>query len=247
MFLIINPNLKSYLILFLLLFSSQIFAQKDLKEPEFNILEHSIHLPHTFKTWRYKQALGFSLIYLPKDWLENAYSLPMVYYKSNFTLPKGFMLHADIKSIYAASDIAIGASWNNSLNSKLFIGAGYQASYGLGMLYDLGYDNTLTVLGHRPFIKIGYLFHDLTFTAKLGIDFSNKIQFEAGSTSLSGNIESLNGYNFSIFMEQRMFKHKSFAIGYTSSFSKFHILGWPAFSYTKRMYYVPELTTLFNF
>lgn len=231
----------------LFLFSFQTGFNQEFTKPEFDILEHSIHLPHTFKTWRYKQALGFSLIYLPKDWLENAFSLPMVYYKSNFTLPKGFMIQADIKSILAASDFALGLSWNKDINSKLFIGAGYQASYGLGMLYDLGYDNTLTVVGHRPYIKLGYLYHDLTFTTKLGIDFSNKIQFDAGTTSLSGNIEFLNGYNFSIFMEQRMFKNKSFAIGYTSSFAKFHILGWPAFSYTKNMYYIPEFTTLFNF
>ncbi len=154
-----------YRITIILLISFQICFSQENHEPEFNILEHSIHLPHTFKTWRYKQALGFSLIYLPKDWLEQASSLPMVYYKSNFTLPMGLMLHADIKSIYAASDFAIGASWKKDLSSKLFIGIGHQTSYGLGMLYDLGYDNTLTVVGHRPLIKLGYLYRDLSFTA----------------------------------------------------------------------------------
>lgn len=232
---------------FILLFYLNLSSQELVNEPGFDILEHSIHLPHTFKTWRYKQALGFSLIYLPKDWLESASSLPMIYYKSNFTLPEGFIIHTDIKTIVAASDFAFGASWNRDVSSKLFMGIGYQASYGLGMLYDLGYDNTLTAIGHRPFIKLGYKLNDLTFTTRLGVDFSNKIQFEAGSTSLSGNIESLNGYHFSIYLEQRMFKRKSFSIGYTSSFQKFHILGWPAFSYTKNMYYVPELTVLFNF
>jgi hypothetical protein len=232
---------------FLFLYSYTVGYGQENTNSEFDIQEHSIHLPHTFKTWRYKQALGFSLIYLPKDWLESASSLPMVYYKSNFTMPGGIMIHADIKTVIAASDIALGASWNKAIGSKLFFGAGYQASYGLGMLYDLGYDNTLTVIGHRPFIKLGYLYRDLTFTFKAGIEFSDKIQFDAGSTSLSGNIESLNGYNFSLFLEQRMFKNKSFALGFTSNFNKFHILGWPAFTYTKNIYYVPEFTTLFNF
>lgn len=214
---------------------------------DFDILEHSIHLPYEFKDWRYKQSLGFSLIYLPKDWLESAYSLPMVYYKSNFFLKKGFAINSDVRTIIAASDIAIGPSWNTKLSNKLFLGVGYQTSFGLGMLYDLGYDNTLTVWGHRPYFKLGYLWHDLTFTLKGGVDFSDKIQFEAGGTSLSGNIESLNGYHVSLFLEQRMFKNKSFSIGYTSNIMKFHILGWPAFSYTKNMYHIPELTALFNF
>lgn len=234
---------------FLIIFSFlalKLESQESIKEP-FNILEHSIHLPYEFKHWKYKQTLGFSLIYLPKDWLESAYSLPMVYYKSNFFLKKGFAINSDIRTIIAASDIAIGPSWNAKLSNKLFLGLGYQTSFGLGMLYDLGYDNTLTVWGHRPYLKLGYLWHDLTFTFKGGVDFSDKIQFEAGGTSLSGNIESLNGYHFSLFLEQRMFKSKSFSIGYTSNFMKFHILGWPAFSYTKDMYYIPELTALFNF
>jgi hypothetical protein len=239
-------NIHICLIIFLSLCARSIFSQEGTKE-DFNILEHSIHLPYEFKDWKYKQTLGFSLIYLPKDWLESAYSLPMVYYKSNFFLKKGFAINADVRSILAASDIAIGPSWNTKLSNKLFLGVGYQTSFGLGMLYDLGYDNTLTVWGHRPYFKLGYLWHDLTFTLKGGVDFSDKIQFEAGGTSLSGNIESLNGYHVSLFLEQRMFKNKSFSIGYTSNIMKFHILGWPAFSYTKNMYHIPELTALFNF
>ncbi|MBL7788718.1 MAG: hypothetical protein JNL75_02655 [Chitinophagales bacterium] len=228
------------------LLGNLIFAQ-ETKFENFDIIEHSIHLPYEFRDWKYKQALGFSLIYLPKDWLETALSLPMVYYKSNFFLKKGFAVNADLRTVIAASDIAIGPSWNTRLGKKFFLGLGYQTSFGLGMLYDMGYDNTLTVWGHRPYFKFGYLHKDLTFTCKGGIDFTNKLQFEAGATSLSGNIESLNGYHMSLFLEQRMFKNKSFSIGYTSNFMKFHILGWPAFSYTKNIYYIPELTTLFNF
>lgn len=230
----------------LLLFALTSSAQETQRE-SFDILEHSIHLPNSFKDWKYRQALGFALVYLPKDWLESAYSLPMIYYKSNFSLKKGFMVNTDIRSVIAASDIALGPSWNIDLSKNLFLGLGYQTSFGVGMLYDLGYDNILTVWGHRPFFKLGYIWHSLTFTMKGGVDFSNSINFEAGSTSLSGNIESLNGYHLSLFMEQRMFKNKSFSVGYTSNFMKFHILGWPAFNYTKNLYYVPELTTLFNF
>lgn len=215
--------------------------------PPFDILEHSIHLPYEYHDWKYRQAVGFSLIYLPKDWLETALSLPMIYYKSNFFLKKGFAINSDIRTAIAASDIAIGPSWNTRIGKKFFLGIGYQTSFGLGMLYDLGYDNTLTVWGHRPYLKLAYLHKDLTFTFKGGVDFTNKINFEAGSTSLSGNIESLNGYHISMFLEQRMFQSKSFSIGFTSNFMKFHILGWPAFSYTKNMYYIPEMTTLFNF
>lgn len=239
-------------IFFVILFISSIegiTAQDTFKSRvrEFEILNNSIFLPHKIQDWKYKQAVGISMVYLPKDWLESAYSLPMVYYKSNFWLKKGFAINTDIRTIIAASDIAIGASWNVNLSPKLYLGLGYQVSYGLGMLYDLGYDNILTVLGHRPYFKLGCKWKNLALTFKGGIDFSDKIHFDAGTTNLSGNIESLNGYNLSIFIEQRMFKYKSFSIGYTSNFMKFHILSWPAFTYTKNMYYVPELTTLFNF
>lgn len=239
--------LRRWIVFSLLFIASRCSYTQEQEPIPFDILEHSIHLPHTFKDWRYKQALGFSLSYLPKDWLESAVSLPMLYYKSNFSIKKGFAINSDIRCILVANEVAIGPSWNRRLNDKLFVGVGYQLSYGLGILYDLGYDNSLNVIGHKPYVKLGYLCKDLTFTFKGGVDFTNKLYFEAGATALAGNLESLNGYNFSLFVEQRMFKNKSFSIGYTSNFLKFHILGWPAFTYTKEMYYIPELTTLFNF
>jgi hypothetical protein len=188
-----------------------------------------------------------SLIYLPKDWLESAYSLPMLYYKGNFSLVKGVSLHTEIKSVWVANDLSIGASYSRNITNRIYAGIGYSFSYGLGQLYDLGYDNFLHVTAHRPYLKLGYRFEDFTMTIRGGLDYSNKIHFEAGGTNLTANVEFLNGYNLSVFMEQRLFKQRSFSMGFTNNFLKFHILAWPAFTYTRRMYYIPEFTALFNF
>lgn len=214
---------------------------------KFTIENHSIHFPYHVGDWKYKHALGTSFIYLPKEWLETASSLPMIYYKSNFHLVKGFALHAEIKTLLAANDLSAGASYSFPIGSRLHAGIGYNFAYCLGMLYDLGYDNTLRVTAHRPYFKLGYRFEGFTLTLRSGIDYSNRIYFEAGGTNLSTSLEFLNGYNISLYLEQRMFRQKSFSMGFTNNLLKFHILGWPAFNYTKRMYYIPEFTALFNF
>lgn len=230
----------------LLLISTTLICQENDIE-EFEILDHSVNFPNAIGEWKYKHALGLSLIYLPKDWLESANSLPMAYYKGNFSLKKGFSLHTEVKTIWVANDLSIGTSYNLRLSNRIYAGVGYSFAYSLGQLYDLGYDNFLHVTAHRPFLKLGYHFEDFTFTLRGGLDYSNKIYFEAGGTNLTANVEFLNGYTLGFFLEQRMFRQRSFSMGFTNNFLKFHILGWPAFTYTKRMYYIPEFTALFNF
>lgn len=230
----------------LLLLHAKLFSQ-EIEDREFEILDHSIHFPRNNGEWKYKHAVGLSLIYLPKDWLESANSLPMAYYKANFSLKKGFSLHSEIKTIWVANDLSFGASYNLQLSNRLYTSLGYCFAYSLGQLYDLGYDNFLHVTAHRPFFKLGYRFEDFTVTFRGSIDYSNKIYYEAGGTNLSTNVEFLNGYCLSLFLEQRMFRQRSFALGFTNNFLKFHILGWPAFNYTKQGYYIPEFTAQFNF
>ncbi len=235
-----------YLVFIFFFLSFKLIGQNESLS-SFDILDHSIHLPRNVGEWRYKQALGFSVIYLPKDWLESALSLPMMYYKGNFALKHGLALHTEIKSIIVANDFGVGVSYNRAITQNLFIGAGYQFSYGLGLLYDLGYDNTLKNTSHRPYMKLGYDFRHYTVTLRAGIDYTGKIQFEAGDNNLTTNTDFLNGYNLAVYLEQRMFKNKSFSMGFSNSLLKFHILGWPAFVYTKRTYYIPEFNALFNF
>ena len=194
------------------------------------------------KRWSYHHGLNATFLYLPHSWLEQTVSAPMIYYHSNFYLPYHFVVHTDIKTIGVANEIRIGGGFHYTFNKKLHTALGYQFGYNFGFLTGLGYDNNIKVLQHHPFIEMGYSIKDIAFRLHAKMDFTGRIYYSAGDVENYINTKALNGYTIGIMMEQRIFKNKTFALGFNANFMQFHILGWPAFNTIRQKFFIPEFT-----
>lgn len=234
---------KKLLFIFLLL--SGLTANAQIKE--FDIREKSMYLPVPQKAGKFDHSITLAQIYLPKQWLELAISGPMVEYKANFALPKGFSIQGNLNTLIVANELRLGAQWSHSFTDHLHFGIGYQVGFEYGFLRQFDYNNTIRVWEHHPMIRVGYSFKKVAFTLQGKIDWmsSAKLSLDDYATSnITGSM--FNGYSFGLFIEQRLTRRNSICFGFISNFNKFNILGWPALNTVDHKYFIPEVNIGFK-
>lgn len=228
---------------FLLLYSVATHAQVI----EFDIRERSVYLPAPQHTGKFDHSLTLAQIYLPKQWLEEAVSGPMIQYKANYALPAGFALNGDLNTLLIANEIRLGTSWHHSLTEHIHLGILYQVGFEFGILREFGYNNTIRVWQQHPMIRLGYSLKNIAFTLQGKIDWMTGVKLaldDYATDNITGSM--FNGYSFGLFMEQRLTRRKSICFGFISNFNKFHILGWPALSIVDHQYFIPEINIGFK-
>lgn len=236
--------LQKLLFIFLLLFNVTARAQIN----EFDIRQRSMYLPVPQRTGKFDHSITLAQIYLPKQWLEEAVSGPMIEYKANFALLKGFALNGNLKTLLVANEIRLGASWNYSVTDHLYLGLAYQVGFEFGILREFGYNNTIRVWEQHPMVRLGYSFRNVAFTFQGKIDWmtgARLILDDYATSNVTGSM--FNGYSFGLFIEQRLTKRNSICFGFISNFNKFHILGWPALNIVDHQYFIPEVNIGFRF
>lgn len=234
---------KNLLLFFFVLYSIAVRAQN----ADFDIRKESMYLPAPQQTGKFDHSITVAMIYLPKDWLEHSVAGPMVDYKANFALPKGFAINGNFKTLFVATEIRLGPSWNYSLNDHLHAAVGYQFAFNFGILREFGYNNTLILLQHHPSLRVGYDSKNtaVTFQARLDLISDAKLTLDDYGGDNMVN-DAFNGYSFGLFFEQRFTRTRSICIGFLTDFDKFHILGWPALNTVQHKYFIPELNIGFK-
>jgi hypothetical protein len=236
--------LRKLLFIFLLLFNLVAHAQV----ADFDIRERSMYLPAPQKVGKFDHSLTLAQIYLPKQWLEEAVSGPMIEYKANFALLKGFALNGNLRTLLVANEIRLGASWNYSLTDHLHLGIAYQVGFEFGILREFGYNNTIRVWEQHPMVRLGYSFKNVAITFQGKIDWMTGARLTLDDYATSNVTGSMfNGYSFGLFIEQRLTRRSSICFGFISNFNKFHILGWPALNIVDHQYFIPEVNIGFRF
>lgn len=219
---------------------------QEIYEPSFNLMEKSICFPSISKK-KFHHGLGVRLTYLPKDWLESASSYPMLSYKASYFVTKNISVQSDVKSIWIANELAFGPALNIKISERLYGGISHQMAFGLGHLNDYGYNTFLTTHSQRSQIKLGYLFSDFTISSFAGIEYFNYLSFNAGDVNISSKRNTMNGLQFGINVEQKIFHNNFCVLGFQYAMQRFHILGWPAFNSTRDLYYIPEFLFMIKF
>lgn len=234
---------RKLLIVFLLFSAIKLPAQVR----EFDIRERSMYLPAPQRAWKFDHSIALDQIYLPDQWLEQSISAPMVEYKANFALPKGFGINGNLRTLIIANDIRLGLSWHYSIYERLHIGLAYQVGFEYGFLREFGYNNTIRVWEHHPMLRIGYNFKNVAFTLQGKIDWMMGTRLglnDYATNNITGSM--FNGYSFGLFLEQRLTRRNSICFGFISNFNKFNILGWPALMIVDHQYFIPEINIAFK-
>lgn len=228
----------------MLLVSLAADAQKDY---EFDIRNQSMFLPAPQRAGKFDHSVTLAQIYLPKDWLEQSISGPMVEYRANYGLSKYFSLTGGFKTLIVANDLRLGLSWNHAFSDHIQFGLGYQLAFDFGFLRTYGYDNTIRMLQHHPCLRIGYNSKELALTLQGKLDLISSARVSLGSYETDNFIRySFNGYSWGLFVEQRLTRKHSVSFGFIANFDKFNILGWPAFNTIHHKYFIPELNVGFK-
>lgn len=235
--------LQKLLFAFLLLVNVAVHAQVN----DFDIRERPMYLPAPQKVGKFDHSLTLAQIYLPKQWLEEAVSGPMIDYKANYALLKGFALNGNVKTLLVANEIRLGASWNYALTNQLYLGIAYQVGFEFGILREFGYNNTVRVWEQHPMLRLGYSFKNVAFTLQGKLDWMTGVKLtldDYATNNINGTL--FNGYSFGLFIEQRLTRRNSICFGFISNFNKFHILGWPALNIVDHQYFIPEVNIGFK-
>lgn len=236
--------LQRLLLPILLFVSLAANAQKDY---DFDIRQQSMFLPAPQKAGKFDHSVTLAQIYLPKDWLEQSISGPMIEYRAKYGLSKYFSLDGAFKTLIVANELRLGASWNHAFSENVQFGLGYQLAFNYGFLRTYGYDNTIRLLQHYPAFRIGYNRKEIAFTFQGKLDYISSARVSLGSYETDNLIKYLfNGYSFGLFVEQRLTPKHSVSFGFIANFDKFNILGWPAFNTIHRKYFIPELNIGFK-
>jgi hypothetical protein len=206
-----------------------------------------MYLPAPQKAGKFDHSITLAQIYLPKQWLEEAVSGPMLEYMVNYALQKGFALNGNLKTLLIANEIRLGASWNCSITDHIYLGIAYQVGFEFGILREFGYNNTIRVWEQHPMVRLGYSFKNVAFTLQGKIDWMTGARLSLDDYATSNITGSMfNGYSIGLFLEQRLTRRNSICFGFISNFNKFHILGWPALNIVDHQYFIPEVNIGFK-
>jgi hypothetical protein len=242
----------TFIIVFLFLFFSSSSAEnaftanEDSLSDSFNIKDASFLLPQPLSSGKYSSAIYLLNLVTPKAWTLDNIKAPMLCYSAKYTLPHGFNLQASLATLFISNRINLGPFWNYSANNWHF-GAGYQVVFNYGRLNEFGFKTTLTGWEQQPSATIGYSFKTMALTLRSDLYWTNALYVSEGDNMIPYTNGFLNGYSFSLNLEQRLWKNHVMSFGFKWSYLKYHILAWPAFPVNNNRYAVPEFQMGLNF
>ncbi|MFM8911361.1 MAG: hypothetical protein ACKOE6_00390 [Flammeovirgaceae bacterium] len=204
------------------------------------LLPSGIHFPQVLSVGQFKHEVAMSQVKLPFDWLETSIQAPLFHYRMNVGLPKKFLLESGFSTLFVANHLALGPRWCVE-RGRLAFNVGYDVAFAFGALNFLGFDSSMKSWINYPNFSLGYQVKDVRFTLKCEMSFVTSTSSKQGANEVVNDRNFYNGYTVALFVEQRLWGERVFTLGFKSSYSKFHFMGWPAFPTFNRFYYIPEL------
>lgn len=215
-----------------------IFGQK-VKAP-FDLTSKSMRFPHHYKKWGFQTSVGFSMVKLPFDLVENAIQAPLVNFHTTFGMPYGFSIEGDITTLIVSNQISLGPRWNFICKNFSF-NLGYDIAFVVGWMTFGGFDNTGTAWIHYPNASIGLKTRDVAFTLKGEVVVLARTTMKTGNNEVDQRKNYFNGGTLALYLEQRLWKNKVFIIGLKDNYVKLYWPCWMLFTTFDRYYHIPEL------
>ena len=226
------------LFLFLLVSTCSVFPQA--KSDTFDIVQKSFFYPHKYEKWKVRTSLGFSMVRLPYDWVENAIQAPLINLHLTFGMPAGFSLESSFMSIIVSNQLNLGLRWNYRHKDFSF-NLGGDIGYNMGVMTFLGFDNKITGWTVYPNLSLGYKVKNVLLTLKGEAVIVTRSTMKSGQNIIESDRNYFNGVTVGFYIEQRLWRNKSFIIGLKDNRVKYYWPAWMVFSTFDLYYHVPEL------
>ncbi|MEO8210908.1 MAG: hypothetical protein ABI840_10115 [bacterium] len=225
---------------------TNLILNEEIVKDSFDIKMESFLLPLRQPSGKYSSSLSLLNIFTPKDWTLDVVKAPMFQYAAKYSLPHGFNVQASLSTLLISNRITLGPYWNYSVNNCHF-GIGYQAVFNYGVLKPFGYHSKLTGWEHQPTILVGYSFQTMALTFRSDLYWTDVLYLRGGDNVITFGDSFMNGYSFSLNLEQRITKNRVMSFGLKWSHLRYHIVAWPAFPVNSYRYDVPEIQLGLNF
>ena len=229
---------KHLFFLYILILPGYLLAQE--VNDNFDIATSSMRFPHHYNECRLQKSLGFSMVKLPFDWVENAIEAPLVNFHMTFGLPVGFSIEGDVTTIFVSNQLTIGPRWNYRHNNFSF-NLGYDLAFAFGQMKVAGFDNNVKAWIHYPNLSIGFKIKDVAFTLNGEVVVLAHTSTRAGQNEITHSSNFFDGGTGALYIEQRLWGDHVFILGLKDSYLKFYWPAWPVFSTFNRFYHIPEI------
>jgi len=216
------------------------FGSAQNANSDFDLVSKSIRFPHKFKKWKFQSSLGFSMVKLPLDWVENSIQAPLVNFHGTLGMPAGFSFDVDFTTIIVSNQISIGPKWN-FIHRNFSFNIGYDFSLSTGRMNFAGFDNKGLNLINYPNFSIGVKIKDVALTYKYEAVIVSLTTMKTGNNIITKDKNYFNGSTMALYLEQRLWKKRIFILGFKFSSLKYYWPAWMVFSTFDRFYNIPEL------
>jgi len=203
----------------------------------------TILYPQAIRPWSTQTAIGFSLIAMPADIVQEAAPLrwPLFNFDIVMGLPKNFLLAGAVSSQIVSNQIEASAHWTSKLTQQLHADLGAGGSYWFGQLKVTPFNNTIHGTFLYPSVSLGYDFGTLAITAQAKGSIIGSLSGHSGSLEAVSAKNQYNGTAFRLSIEQPYSKSSSIGLSLQMKHMQFYYPQWPLFPTFSARYWIPEV------
>ena len=238
----------------LLLFVSLNTVAQDLIEdiPDFDpdlseIRDPCIFFPSPMYDRHWQQSVGFMSTSTPEDITEEVrVRAPAGDWHVLRKINSNFHLEGRLLFQFVQNHVNVGFRYARKLGYHTFLSAGDDVGYWFGKLTVGGFDSKGKGWSNYPNLSFGYRTNsDLLFTLKAEAIINTYFSFENGGYEISREANFLNGYSYTLALEQPFYHKRHLTLAFTALYTDFYWMMWSLFETFDRKIFYPQITVGF--
>ncbi len=227
----------------IIIFFLTFFIANFLYSQDLNIARGSFFYPSLMQKKEYKHEFSVALAKLPEEQIEATSAwiyAPLFTYHAKYGLPKNFNLSGEVSTNIITYFFKPGVQWGYDFG-KLSVGLNANFAFWFGQLHQFGFDSKVKAWDASGGAAVGIKFEKFTLTFLFEADYITSLKQKAGDIVTTTKKNFLNALNFSVFIEQPVWKDNFMTLGVRFNHSKIYWPAWAVFPSWDRFFFVPEV------
>lgn len=207
-----------------------------------------IRFPSLLRTGEARFALGFSMIGMPDEIVQEAASIhwPLIGFDTKVGLPSHFYLGGSVNTEVLTNHFEIDGGYAFRLTDKLHADASVGVAYWFGQLMQFGFKDKAHGWYTYPQVSLGYDFGRMSLTAQAKFSIVNSLVVKNGEQGIDANENFFNGLSYRITLEQLFWGKTTVGLSFQMNYMKFYYPQWMLFPTYNRYFWMPEAMIRFS-